>query len=48
MLCAFIYIDVEPTLQNLLGGGSIVLETQNKITQLVSKYLEDAGKLTTL
>ena len=48
MLCALIYLDVEPTLQNLLGGGNFVLETQNKITQLVSKYLEDTGKLRTL
>ena len=32
MLCALIYLDVEPTLQNLLGGGNFVLETQNKIT----------------
>ena len=45
MICSLIYLDVQPTLQNILGGGNFALEVQRKIIRIVSQYLEDTGKL---
>ena len=41
-------IKVNPTLQNILGGGNFDQPLQNNIVKIVAKFLQDTGKLAKL